>query len=207
MASGTWESPVPMLCVPALPLPLPWLVPPLLPRACARLPCPRPAAWESTRMRETPLSLCVEAGGPASRYRHARHAPSHPQGGLKHRLPGPLADAAYDLIFGIDNAKLIRARPRYNTSNFPFLNGSFALSNVLTDYWFRCSTEQFASAATRGGKAAWFYRFDHRAFSAPRRTALSFTVPSAVPCLAVFSKAYLLPGAHLPAVCGYLGAS
>lgn len=35
------------------------------------------------------------------------------QGGLKRRLPAPLADAAYDLIFGIDNAKLVRAQVRY----------------------------------------------------------------------------------------------
>lgn len=102
-------------------------------------------------------------------------------GGLNFPLPGPLADAAYDLIFGVDNAKRVKARPRYDPSNYPFLNGTWPLSNVLTDYWFRCSTEQFANAAIQGGKTAWVYRFDH-----------------------LWSQASMLPKYGLPAVCGYL---
>jgi hypothetical protein len=73
-------------------------------------------------------------------------------GGLRVPLPGPLASAAYDLIFGVENAKRVRARvrmddlvggglcvhpfitfcavqPRYDPSNYPFLNGTWALSN------------------------------------------------------------------------------
>lgn len=41
-------------------------------------------------------------------------------------MPAPLADAAYDLIFGIDNAKLIRARVRERASGPLLLQDTFS---------------------------------------------------------------------------------
>ena len=37
-------------------------------------------------------------------------------------------------------------------------NGTLALSAMLTDFWFRCATEQFANAAQRANQSTFVYR-------------------------------------------------
>lgn len=81
----------------------------------------------------------------------------------------------YDVIYGIDNSKLIAQQPRYDTN---VADGRTPLSNVLTDYWFRCASMQFADAAVAAGKPAFAYRFDH-----------------------VFSGSAVFPKFGLPAIC------
>ena len=84
MAAGTWQSPVPLL------------------------------VGINTNEGDTFVTVGVRWGLPALLwpYVHRVHCLVSllDQGGLKVRLPGPLADAAYDLIFGLENAKLVRAQ-------------------------------------------------------------------------------------------------
>lgn len=73
-------------------------------------------------------------------------------------LPGFLVDLAYAVVFQPDDINTINAQPRYNTN---VTDGRVPLSNVITDYWFRCGSTQFANAAVARGIPAWVYRFDH----------------------------------------------
>lgn len=70
------------------------------------------------------------------------------------------AEAAVELVFGKDSARLVLdyySPPRYN-----FTDGRLLLSRVLTHYWFRCASEKFANAAAAGnGTSAYVYRYDH----------------------------------------------
>lgn len=91
-------------------------------------------------------------------------------------LPNFLMPLAYDALFGGHGAE-VNALPRYNASAYP--DGRTPLSNVATDYLFRCSsTSGFATAAVKAGLKAWTYRFDH-----------------------LYSEAYVFPTFGLPAIC------
>lgn len=35
------------------------------------------------------------------------------------------------------------------------------MSQVLTDFWFRCASEQWATSALKQSKPAYFYRYEH----------------------------------------------
>lgn len=90
-------------------------------------------------------------------------------------LPGFLVGLALDVVFGVDNSALIQQQPRYATN---VADGRVPLSNVITDYWFRCASMRFADAAVLANLSAYAYRFDH-----------------------VFSGSAVFPKFGLPAIC------
>jgi carboxylesterase type B len=90
-------------------------------------------------------------------------------------LPGFLINLALDVVFDPAASAQITQQPRYLTN---VSDGRTPLSNVLTDYWFRCASMQFAKAAVAAGQPAWAYRFDH-----------------------VFSASQIFPKFGLPAIC------
>jgi carboxylesterase type B len=72
-------------------------------------------------------------------------------------IPSVLLPLAYPLLLGgEDNAKAIEAAPRYAVAASP--DGKIQLSNVVTDYFFRCGTQQFSVAATA---PTYVYRYNH----------------------------------------------
>ena len=90
--------------------------------------------------------------------------------GVDFPLPGFLAEAAILGIFeDLNVTERVQGQPRYHYQNFP--DGRTPLSNVVTDYWFRCASEKFLAGAHAAGTAAWAYRFD-RAWAASGARAL-----------------------------------
>jgi carboxylesterase type B len=80
-------------------------------------------------------------------------------GGLPQPLPGALYDLALDVVFGGNASRIVDFGPQYAAG---FTNDSRqALSNLLTDYWFRCPSQHFALGATQAGAQAWVYRYNH----------------------------------------------
>lgn len=72
-------------------------------------------------------------------------------------IPSFLLPLAYPVLLGgEDNAKAIEAQPRYAVDSSP--DGKIQLSNVVTDYFFRCASQQFSVAATA---PTFVYRYNH----------------------------------------------
>lgn len=65
--------------------------------------------------------------------------------------------AAQPIIFGKDNGP--RVWERYNAPLFS--SALNVTSKMVTDFWFRCSTESLAAAQQAAGVPAFVYRFDH----------------------------------------------
>mmetsp|Transcript_29647 Transcript_29647/g.71228 ORF Transcript_29647/g.71228 Transcript_29647/m.71228 type:complete len:543 (-) Transcript_29647:150-1778(-) len=65
--------------------------------------------------------------------------------------------AAQPVIFGSDNGP--RVWERYNAPLFKSARN--VTSRMVTDYWFRCSTESLAEAQQAAGVPSFVYRFDH----------------------------------------------
>lgn len=81
--------------------------------------------------------------------------------GVSDALPGFLVPLAYLGLTGFNEtaATLIDGQERYNSSAYP--DGRTPLSHMVTDYWFRCASEQFLAAAARAGAPAFAYRYAH----------------------------------------------
>ena len=80
--------------------------------------------------------------------------------GLTSPVPAAGVDAALDVFFGSDDAKKVRAY--YNDVwPKPLADGRAIVSEILTDYWFRCSSEMWANVAAKNGTAAYVYLYDH----------------------------------------------
>jgi len=80
--------------------------------------------------------------------------------GLDSPLPPFLAEAAYLGIFqDLNITQRIQQQPRYHYQSFN--DARIPLSNVITDYWFRCASEKFVAGAYAAGSPAWAYRFNH----------------------------------------------
>ena len=79
--------------------------------------------------------------------------------GVDFPLPNFLAEAAYWGIFGENStaAAAIQAQPRYHYQNFD--DARLPISNVVTDYWFRCASEVFLRSSV--SPHVWAYRFNH----------------------------------------------
>jgi para-nitrobenzyl esterase len=80
--------------------------------------------------------------------------------GVDFPLPGFLIPLAYESILGFNAtaAELVNGQPRYNTSAYP--DGRTPLSQMVTDMWFRCSSERFLFSADASARYA--YRYDHK---------------------------------------------
>jgi len=147
--------------------------------------------------------------------------------GVDFPLPPFLAEAAVLGIFeDVNTTQRVQAQPRYHYQSFS--DGRTPLSNVITDYWFRCSSEQFLAGAHAAGSAAWAYRFDRACLAAPPHThyapsltpraaahtrtiSLSLTHTHTTPlfptCAAssdLYSNASIFPTFGLPKVCAQL---
>lgn len=96
--------------------------------------------------------------------------------GVNFALPGFLIPLAYEAILGFNQtaARLVNDQPRYNTSAYP--DGRTPLSQMVTDMWFRCSSERFLFNAAKGDRFA--YRYNH-----------------------VYSNASIFPTFGLPEIC------
>jgi len=96
--------------------------------------------------------------------------------GVNFALPGFLIPLAYEAILGFNEtaAKLVNDQPRYNTS--AYTDGRTPLSQMVTDMWFRCSSERFLFSAASGDRFA--YRYNH-----------------------VYSNASIFPTFGLPEIC------
>ena len=109
--------------------------------------------------------------------------------GVDFPLPGFLIPAAYYGILGFNEtaAKLVDAQPRCASrartasarrarsnpdslhpprpqptdNSSAFADGRTPLSQMVTDYWFRCASERFLAGAVKNGAAAYAYRFNH----------------------------------------------
>lgn len=102
--------------------------------------------------------------------------------GVDFPLPNFLAEAAYLGIFeDLNVTERMEAQPRYHYQSFE--DARIPLSNVITDYWFRCASEKFLAGAYAAGSAAWAYRFDRACACAalplppPRRSSTSRPPP------------------------------
>jgi para-nitrobenzyl esterase len=79
--------------------------------------------------------------------------------GVDFPLPNFLAEAAILGIFeDLNVTERVQEQPRYHYQNFN--DARTPLSNVVTDYWFRCASEKFLAGAHAAGSAAWAYRFN-----------------------------------------------
>jgi len=95
-------------------------------------------------------------------------------------LPGFVVPIAYLGLFDFNEsaATLVNKQPRY--SGDAFADGRDPVSNVATDYWFRCASEKFVNGAYGAGQRQVFaYRFD-----------------------TVYHNCSLYPSFGLPAICG-----
>jgi hypothetical protein len=75
-------------------------------------------------------------------------------------LPAVLFQIANVLLFGKDNGDKVNA---YYNDLIPNVweDGRPFMSQVLTDFWFRCASEQWATSALKQGVPAYFYRYSH----------------------------------------------
>eukprot|EP00048_Salpingoeca_helianthica_P015215 m.225655 g.225655 ORF g.225655 m.225655 type:complete len:563 (+) comp16753_c0_seq1:46-1734(+) len=71
-------------------------------------------------------------------------------------LPMFLYEDAVRIIFGNHAQTIIDYY-----SQFHFVDGRAALSQVFTDYWFRCPSQKFITAAEKHGVKGYFYRYNH----------------------------------------------
>lgn len=79
--------------------------------------------------------------------------------GIKFALPTFIMEWAFDGIFGSNGD---RVQQMYaNVTNSSWSDGRDLMSEVITDYWFRCATENFAVSVADAGTAAYLYRYDH----------------------------------------------
>ena len=75
-------------------------------------------------------------------------------------LPLIAWEAALDVLFGYANAQKVLA---YYSDILPglFDDGRPFMSQLLTDFWFRCASEQWATSALKSSVPAYFYRYSH----------------------------------------------
>ena len=75
-------------------------------------------------------------------------------------VPAWAYQAGLDVIFGPADGPKVFAAYKNQT---PSATGDArdVLSAVITDYWFRCAAQKFATAAVAQGSAAYFYHFRH----------------------------------------------
>lgn len=78
----------------------------------------------------------------------------------KTEVPTILYEGALEGIFGVDKGRRVIERYK-NLTHGPFADARFALSAVITDYWWLCSGQRLATAAAKHGGVAYFYHFDH----------------------------------------------
>ncbi len=80
--------------------------------------------------------------------------------GVDFPLPNFLAEAAIWGIFGENSttAAAVEKQPRYHYQSFN--DARLVISNVVTDYWFRCASEVFLRASSSSSKR-FAYRFNH----------------------------------------------
>jgi carboxylesterase type B len=75
-------------------------------------------------------------------------------------LPSIAFEALADILFGGANtAKIVSYYGDLIPS--PWEDGRPFMSQVLTDFWFRCASEQWATSALKQGVPAYFYRYSH----------------------------------------------
>lgn len=75
-------------------------------------------------------------------------------------IPAVLFQVANVLLFGSDNGDKV------NNYYADLITGELDdgrpfMSQVLTDFWFRCASEQWATSALKKGVPAYFYRYSH----------------------------------------------
>lgn len=93
----------------------------------------------------------------------------------------PMPSALFQfLTWGIffDEADSILQEYKNITSIGEWDDGRTWFSRILTDYWFRCASEQFGTAVSKAGSKAFVYRYNH-----------------------LFSDSTLFPKFGLPAIC------
>ncbi len=75
-------------------------------------------------------------------------------------LPAIAWEAALDVLFGYAPAQKVLS---YYSDILPgpLDDGRPFMSQILTDFWFRCASEQWATSALKSGVPAYFYRYDH----------------------------------------------
>ena len=78
-------------------------------------------------------------------------------------LLGVRFDALADAVWG-SNAKAVKDAYA-NFTNVPSDDYRDVLSRILTDGWFRCPSERFATEMTNAGSAAYVYTYNHPHFS------------------------------------------
>jgi len=71
-------------------------------------------------------------------------------------LPISFAQVAIDTVFYPHGSRI---EPRYK--DLKVKDGRWLIGDVLTDYLFRCSTQQFNLATARKGTPTWVYRYSH----------------------------------------------
>lgn len=115
---------------------------------------------------------------------------------LKEDIPTFVIQLAWDVIFGSKNAKIITEI--YANKTPPAWNdGRDLMSEVITDFWFRCASQQFVSATVKNGTNAYFYRYDHvcalhcsRSFPLFSQVLLTLCVQTRI---AAFSSSLVFP--------------
>jgi carboxylesterase type B len=110
---------------------------------------------------------------------NSNEGPTFVYGAVDFELPGFLYELALDALFGGDNANKILAVPDYQITNQS--DARMPLGNVLTDYYFKCSSRQWLLNTNSSG---WSYRYNH--------------VPSVMPLLV---KNFGLPAVCIDLVC------
>lgn len=93
--------------------------------------------------------------------------------GVSFWLPMFLYEDAIQFVFLRDYRTILDYYQRYH-----FRDGRDALSQVFTDYWFRCSAQKFLTAVGKLGQPGFNYRYNH-----------------------VLSAAYIFPKFGLPTIC------
>ena len=75
-------------------------------------------------------------------------------------IPAFLVELLQYLLFTNSQAEAIIDQYKYLAPD-PLGDGRPFLSQWLTDFWFRCASEQWAASAYKRSVPAYFYRFDH----------------------------------------------
>lgn len=75
-------------------------------------------------------------------------------------IPDIAFEIAVDFLFGSDNGeKVINFYKDLIPGDWD--DGRPFMSQVLTDYWFRCASESLATSALKQSVPAYFYRYSH----------------------------------------------
>jgi carboxylesterase type B len=80
---------------------------------------------------------------------------------LSDELPTFLYEGAIDGIFGSTDGAKILDYYKAETPKGALADARDVLGDVLTDFWFRCATQQFATGAVAAHGRAYFYHFQH----------------------------------------------